>query len=746
MITGLVFEPGVFFQILQCEIDDEWFSSYQIPAELQSIKRVAVGDLVFFVSDNLSSDSSSLIVIDLSPPHAIFRGDKVDRYVLDRIHTIARSVLTSSVSIPFNWHSHSNGSIQSVYAATRNVGGGSRIHFDTNPAGNRDLLFFARVEAPIEFSKLRTPDDVYLGARAGLTIAIKAPKPRKVTQQNATGINLSPRLPEIFSRGATLGQWYETKLTDEQRAFVDKPYDGPVRLRGAAGTGKTLSLAVKFVRDALSFHQSNLDRRLCFLTHSSGTVNQVTGICLELDSVGILTGQSKSVVTHIRTLYDLAYDYLRFDLDQLTPLSLDGREGRQLQAELIKGILKEMRSDVTLARYGDISEDLGTAWSSSETSDVHTRFVLEIMNEFASVLDADGVWAGTEKGEKYAKGQLGYRPVWLMQLPTERDRRFVLEVHRRYRNLLTEMNALSVDQMVADFNSFLDRNTWDRVKSTKGFDAVFVDELHLFTSIERQVLHKLVRNTLRPDGTAIRPPIFMAYDVKQSPRDTFTYVGEADGSLFSASTQLQNSELVKLSKVFRYTPQIADFLYDLDAIFPAIDLAGEWEQFAVTAQVADGDRPTLRVYRDEAELLRVVFSAAIDQARKLGGKRVAILCINEVLFDQYDGIARKRFEGRLVHINSRDPNPDLRHAGKKAVFSMPEYVAGLQFEVVHLIHIDAQDAPKELNIGERRRLISSIYLGASRAERELHLHCCETRGGPASMLGLAQQRGSLVRA
>jgi hypothetical protein len=58
--------------------------------------------------------------------------------------------------------------------------------------------------------------------------------------------------------------------------------------------------------------------------------------------------------------------------------------------------------------------------------------------------------------------------------------------------------------------------------------------------------------------------------------------------------------------------------------------------------------------------------------------------------------------------------------------------------------IDAQDAPKEMNIGERRRLTSSIYLGASRAERDLHISCCETRGGGASVLALADKGGSSV--
>jgi superfamily I DNA/RNA helicase len=76
---------------------------------------------------------------------------------------------------------------------------------------------------------------------------------------------------------------------------------------------------------------------------------------------------------------------------------------------------------------------------------------------------------------------------------------------------------------------------------------------------------------------------------------------------------------------------------------------------------------------------------------------------------------------------------------------MPEFVAGLQFEVVYLIHVDARDAPTEMSVGERRRLISSVYLGASRAERELHLSCCENRGGPAAYLNLAIERQTLSR-
>jgi hypothetical protein len=743
MVSALVFDLTSFFQIATCDIQEEWFADYQIPSKLETIKRVAHDNIIYFLDEKLNTDDASFVIIDLSGADPIFKQDKIDRYVLDRISTITRATFTNSVSIPYSWHFHSEGgSLKSVYAATKNVGGESRIHFDSNPAGNPDLIFFARTEAVIPFHKLRTPD-LYLAVRATLPIIVAAPAIKRPKEFLTTGITLSQRLPASFARGATLDQWYQTKLTDEQRAFVDKPYQGPVRLRGVAGTGKTLSLVIKFLRDACSFENAHSEKRFCFLTHSSGTVDLVNGICIDLDPIGVASGMGKHVTLQVRTLYDLAYEFLRFDLDKLNPLSLDGREGRQLQSELIASILDTMRAELSFARFNDISEHLQFGWNRNNTA-ARERLVSELMNEFASVLDADGVWAGTDKGEKYAKGQLGYRPTWLMDLPIERDRRFVLEIHRHYRNLLADMDTLSVDQMVGDLNSFLDGNTWDHLKKTRGFDAIFVDELHLFTSIERQVLHKLVRNTVSPDGVALRPSIFMAYDVKQSPRDTFTQIGEKDSSLFSASTQLQNSDLIKLSKVFRYTPQIAEFLYDLDATFPAIDLAGEWEEYAATAEVAEGERPTLIIFKDEAELIKIVVDTAIRQARRLGGRRVAILCVNETLFDHYDKVLKIRFKDRLIHISSRDTVLDLQHAGKKPILSMPEYVAGLQFEAVHLIHVDAQDAPKEMNIGERRRLISSVYLGASRAERDLHISCCETRGGAASVLGLALERRTLI--
>jgi hypothetical protein len=747
MPETVVFDVPALLKLTLCEIDEGWFDEYSLPP-IDGIVRLEIGATLYFLRETRANDGDPLIIVNVSGIEAALRADNVSKYSLERIGTIARSIYTSNVTIPLNWHIHREGSLASVYAATKSIGGGARINFDAHPAGTEDLFVFSRTDESVKFELLRRYDDLYLRARANYPqLAVKRTKNK---EQFGTGITLRRKLAEGFTTGTSLSDWYKVKFTDEQRRLVDMPHNGPVRVRGAAGTGKTLALVVKFLHDGCKFENEHRNARFCFLTHSSGTVSSVATLCSILDPLGLTLGYGKHVQLQIRTLYDLAFEYLRFDLDQLKPLSLDGREGRILQAELVHSILSSMwNNKLSVARYSDVSTHIREGWERHSERD--DRFVPAVLNEFASVLDADGVWANTEKGEKYARGTLGYRPVYLMDLPTEVDRRFILEVHRRYRKELSDMKTLSVDQMVADFNSFLNGNTWDRLKSAKGFDAVFVDELHLFSATEREILHKLIRSwgderitVSRGEEKPPRPPIFMAYDVKQAPRDTFAQLGDKDTALFSPSSQLQQSDLIKLSRVFRYTPQIAEFLYDLDAAFPAINMAGEWEELAADSQIQAGEKPTLSLFKTQTALVREVLKAAVDDAKRLGGRRVAILCANERLFDQYAKIAMGRYPGNFIEIGSRDAFPDLRHSGKKAVLSMPEFVAGLQFEIVYLIHVDSQDFPMEMNPGEKRRAISNVYLGASRAELTLKLIACEERGGPAQYLDMALQRQSIL--
>jgi len=742
-MKALAFTQTALFRLSQFSISYEWFDEFGIPQHAAGLKRVVIEDCVYILEATLQTDEGPIVVINLVGDDGIFSDKTARSATLERVIAVARSIYSSSVVIPTNWRKHQEGNIFSIQSPSRSNNWRSRLHFDMRPNESRDLFAFSRTEDIEDFPSLERHGDIYTMVRSRFTDAVLAPTELPPDDSRA-GITLSQRLPQGFVQGATLEQWYKSKLTTEQRLFVDKKHDGPVRLRGSAGTGKTISLVIKFLRDGIGAEKKGDPIKLGFLTHSFASVDLVNAIGESLDPAGLLYGQGRFAKLEVRTLYDLAHTNLNFELDQLVPLSLDGREGRRLQFELIESVLKELSgSAIARLQYDDLSPQLLEGWRAVAAGSAK-RLVTDIMNEFASVLDAEGIRAGEERGERYAKGG-NARPLWLMSLPKEIDRRFILDVHRRYRQQLGEMNTISVDQMVNDFNSFLDSNRWDRIRSREGYDALFIDELHLFTSIERQTLHKLIRRNVESDGRPKRPPIFMAYDLKQSPRDTFTQYGDQDQNLFGESTGLQGAELVKLEQVFRYTPQIAEFLADLDATFPAIDIPGEWDAYSGKAKLDDGLVPELTVFKDELSLFATVFRDAEKIARSVdgGGRRVAVLCVSDEQFDKYLKAAGGQFAGRHLPIVSREPSSDLRHAGKRFIFSMPEYVAGLQFNTVFLIHVDVAEAPIDAGDGARRRFISNVYLGASRAEQTLHVSACLSGGGASDILSMAVARKSL---
>jgi hypothetical protein len=191
--------------------------------------------------------------------------------------------------------------------------------------------------------------------------------------------------------------------------------------------------------------------------------------------------------------------------------------------------------------------------------------------------------------------------------------------------------------------------------------------------------------------------------------------------------------LTELKQVYRSTPQITAFLRDLDASFPAMDLEGEYATYVAESQQDNGETPTLTVYQTDIALVDGVFEQAIRIARDIdgGGSQVAVLCLSETLFDKIR--LAGRVQDKFVPITTRDDLKELRYAKSKCVFSMPEFVAGLQFHTVFLIHADSADYDKDQGQGTRRRYVSRVYLGASRAARTILVSSSKEHGGPSQL-------------
>ena len=199
-------------------------------------------------------------------------------------------------------------------------------------------------------------------------------------------------------------------------------------------------------------------------------------------------------------------------------------------------------------------------------------------------------------------------------------------------------------------------------------------------------------------------PLFMAYDLKQSPTDA----GVNASSLFRA-TGAGETTLMELTEVFRSTPAIAAFLADLDGAFPAYQMADDWKKYpAQNNEFSAASAPILRIFKSNSVLVDSIFFAAERAAKLIGGRNVAILCPNDELFALY--LKAGRLRDKYSAIKSRDEIGELRYVRSKAVFSMPQHVSGLQFHSVFLIHADKDDLAIGASEGERRRLSYRLKL------------------------------------
>ena len=102
-----------------------------------------------------------------------------------------------------------------------------------------------------------------------------------------------------------------------------------------------------------------------------------------------------------------------------------------------------------------------------------------------------------------------------------------------------------------------------------------------------------------------------------------------------------------------------------------------------------------------------------------------------------------RVSEKFVAITTREDLKELRYAKNKCVFSMPEFVAGLQFDTVFLMHADSADYEESRGQGARRRYVSRVYLGASRAARRIFMSSSKEHGGPSMLLENLKKNGTL---
>ncbi|HZW12204.1 MAG TPA: UvrD-helicase domain-containing protein [Noviherbaspirillum sp.] len=699
---------------------------------------VALGSHLFVVGRNASYSGYVTILLDKRGP--IFGLNKELRATaFERILRVSINAITRRNAIPISWRPYHAGKLISFQSSAKTTGESARIVIDSNTGAERHVFVFLLDRVKSDLSSV-VPDETELDVAAQLipNLLSAEEQPRSDITELHGALRLSSSLLNQETARLTFNEWYDLRLTKEQRKFVDSDLSQSMRLVGPAGSGKTVALVVKALKEIQAAQAVGKKLRVLVLTHAVSTENLIEDLVHSMDPSGrALLPANDDTSLEVATIFSLANRHMRYDLEGLEPLSLDGMEGRDLQCELISSLVCEYTQSDWVAFKSACSPDFTRNMEAGSNSLEHKLFVWELMNEFACVLDADGIRSMRERKKHYLED---VRKAWMMPLACKEEREVVLELYGKFRSTLKDMKTLGVDQMIADYLNWLDSNRWEALRESTGYDVIFVDELHLFNRQERMVFRHLMKDLNS------MPVVVMAYDTKQSPRDTFIGLsGSSKSTDYWKDAKLGKTEKFELADVFRYTPQIASVLACIDKCFPGQNLDDDWPQYNGISQIADGPVPTLTEVRYTRELFDLIFPRAKDAQRQLGGKkRVAVLCASNTLFKLY--AAAGKYSDDFLLISSREDLPKLKSHSKKYILSTPEFVAGLQFETVYLIEVNEDEVP-DLNFraSAQRKFVSILYLGASRAERVLEIFATKEHGGITRLLEQALIQGAIQR-
>jgi hypothetical protein len=212
---------------------------------------------------------------------------------------------------------------------------------------------------------------------------------------------------------------------------------------------------------------------------------------------------------------------------------------------------------------------------------------------------------------------------------------------------------------------------------------------------------------------------------------------------FWRDAKLGKVEKIELVEVFRYTPQIAKVLTLVDESFPGQDLDEDWPSYNGVSALKDGPMPIACTLRSTVATYTVAFQRAQKLQKALGKSgRVAVLCASNELFKRY--LEFKDLRASFLAVTSREEAAIASESVRRFIFSMPEFVAGHQFDTVLLIDVNRDEVPNgPYAAAAMRKFASQVYLGASRAERVLEIYASEEQGGLSSIITRAVLGGAL---
>jgi len=707
-----------------------------------------------FLCHRADDSNSNLVMVDeaaweAAQVHTPSRSEDM----LRRIDRVAWEMCHPPISLPWSWSKYSYANLVAFFAFPRFLNpDSSRWIAEALPQG--DACFWRLTDRSDQL-RLENfePDRSRIGqVRSLFPQAIAKCKELFPEQPVAAAQLLQPTIDlGKVSFGSVVGTetftTWRRMLTSEQRRVLDLA-TMPIKIRGAAGTGKTLVMMLK----ALNELYADLDRRetsnsagndteqnrarILFVTHSWAMADQV--------AEGLQLLDERDVASTLIDVMPLTFlrEYIQGQQADTEVFGEDSLDGKQRQLDLISRAIDDVIATTWSSYEDDVSPWVRIGAQDGPGTHARKRLCWSLMREFTEVIDANRLKPGINAMRRY----IGIdRAGWMVPLDTKGDREFAFGIYSSYVEYLVTKQQLTIDQAVSDFRGFLESYVWNLRRRDRGYDLIFVDEFHLFNDTERLIIHLLTSESEE------YPKIILAMDPYQSP---FAYVtGLKEDELSHAAKEIignpKHLPIVDFMKSYRFGPRILAFVRHIhDRVPNLVDVGHDWQYAISDDSNSTGDElPVIHfISKDD------VISEALGIAKRLnrgGGRdekdrRVALVGIgNSDLMDVAAYLAgNPESKANFEVVKSRDDYYQLNYSRKAIVVTSALYAAGLQFSDVVVVSTSA-DSPEfgPAGTGAHKATLTYLYLAITRARNTLHIVCPTDDGVLAETLKVPVNEG-----
>ena len=513
------------------------------------------------------------------------------------------------------------------------------------------------------------------------------------------------------------------RLTSQQKQFIESTSRLPQRVEGPAGTGKTLSLILRAHFLCMSAEKGGEECKVLFISHSRATRDALEVIFASLGFPNyVREGTTEAQAIELRTLQEWCGQFLgERDIGNAQYLDQDALEAKNLRKLIIKEVLEtRLREDKEALEY--------------LSKPCRSLFEGEVSEYLAELLQHEiGVMIKGRAEEKLENYLLLQRLAYCIPTECDNDRRYIFSLYKEYQKHLNSSGVFDTDDIVLSALGRLNTPIWRRRKETEGYDAIIIDETHLFNLNELSVFHLLLKRNEKPQ-------IIFSIDRSQAPGErgiTTQMVREVLTGSFP------NEQETKTELIFRCSAEVVRLAEAITAAGATLFTTFENPLIDVTSISLEKDESLSRlpIYWKcpDDERMCAFVSDRIKQIRRELKCRTNEILIVGMSVELLPRLRKKLEAGKVkfVEVLQRgDLKTVMRGEQEGAVIlSHPDFVGGLEFQAVLIVGVDDGRVPptegalrQESRHFLEFRACNRLYVAISRARLCVELFYSNERG------------------